>query len=576
MGRRRLLQPVSEIAYFSMEVALQSEMPTYAGGLGVLAGDTLRGAADLGIPLVGLSLLHRKGYFFQRFDEDGRQLEDPVAWSPDDWLRPVEAGAHVEVEARTVRIRAWRYDVASLSGGVVPVFLLDTDLPENDPQDRRLTDHLYGGDDRYRLAQEVVLGIGGVRMLRALGLTALRRFHMNEGHSALLALELLDEEARAGRDAGDAAERVRRRCVFTTHTPVPAGHDRFPLDLAERVLGRERCAALETLGCFDSELNLTLVALELSRYVNGVAGRHSEVSRSMFPGYTIHSITNGVHAGTWTSPPFAALFDRYLADWRRDPLSLRYALTIPRDAVWHAHLEAKRELIHEANERANAGFDRDVFTIGFARRATAYKRPTLLFRDAERLRGIAAAKGPIQIVVAGKAHPRDEAGKALLQEIGRRRADLEPEVKVAVLANYDLELAQRLTAGVDLWLNTPKPPHEASGTSGMKAAFNGVPSLSTLDGWWIEGHVEDVTGWKIGPGDPRAAAARSDDEDARDLYEALERRILPLYYGDPSVYAQVMRSTIAVNASFFNTHRMLQEYGIMAYGPAPVERQEPT
>ncbi len=555
----------ASIAYFSMEVALESQIPTYSGGLGVLAGDTLRSAADLGLPMVGVTLLHRKGYFFQRLDADGHQSEEPVAWPVDDLLEPADGACVVEVEGRSVAVRAWRYALVGAGGLSVSVLLLDTDVPENDPGDRRLTDQLYGGDDRYRLCQELILGVGGVRMLRALGSTRVARFHMNEGHSSLLALELFAEELeRNPSDRSGAIERTKRKCVFTTHTPVPAGHDRFPLELARRVLGGPRVDALHALGCCDTELNMTHVALTLSHYVNGVSKRHGEVSHSMFPNYPIGSITNGVHSATWTAPPFAALYDGHIPGWRKDSFSLRYAISIPPEAVRLAHREAKHRLVAEVNERTNAGLDSDVFTLGFARRATAYKRPDLLFHDPERVRGLARQHGGLQIVFAGKAHPRDEGGKALIQKIFQWSKDLAPETKIAYLPNYDLAMGVLLTAGVDVWLNTPRPPYEASGTSGMKAAHNGVPSLSILDGWWLEGYVEGITGWAIGP-QRGSKSERSDADDASDLYWTLEKLVLPLYSDRGDGWARLMRSTIAFNASFFNAQRMLLQYVAMAY-----------
>jgi starch phosphorylase len=553
------------IAYFSMEVALESRIPTYSGGLGVLAGDTLRSAADLGLAMVGVTLLHRKGYFFQRLDALGQQHEEPVAWPVDDVLEPVAASCVAEVEGRPVEVRAWRYTIGGAEDPSVPVLLLDTDVPGNAPDDRRLTDHLYGGDARYRLAQELILGVGGVRMLRALGYDRVDRFHLNEGHSSLLALELFAEElARPPGDRDGAIERTKRKCVFTTHTPVPAGHDRFPLDLARGVLGAARVNALEVLGCCDSELNMTRVGLTLSHYVNGVSKRHGEVSHSMFPNYPIGSITNGVHSATWTAPAFADLYDGYIPGWRKDSFSLRYAIGIPPEAIRQAHRETKQRLIAAVNERTNVGFDSDRFTVGFARRATAYKRPDLLFHDPDRLRHIAGQHGGMQVVFAGKAHPRDEEGKALIRRIVQWGKTLLPEVRVVYLANYDLALGLLLTAGVDVWLNTPRPPHEASGTSGMKAAHNGVPSLSVLDGWWVEGYVEGITGWAIGPR-RGATTQRSDAEDAADLYWTLEKQVLSLYHGGADPWARLMRSTIAFNASFFNAQRMLQQYAVMAY-----------
>jgi starch phosphorylase len=554
---------VRQVAYFSMEVALEEGMPTYSGGLGVLAGDTLRSAADLGIPMIGVTMLWRKGHFFQTLDEDGWQHESAVEWSPDDWLTPTVARAEVEIEGRKVALRAWQYTITGISGSMVPVLLLDSNLPENAPFDRTLTDYLYGGDPHYRLCQEAVLGIGGVRMLRAFGYGDVASFHLNESHAALLALELLRENLHGKLKRDEAIAAVKDRCVFTTHTPVPAGHDQFPEDLALKVLGMERVETLRTLACCEGTLNMTRVALNLSRYVNGVTERHGEVSRSMFPGYPIGSISNGVHSASWIAPALQRLYDLHIPNWRSDFLALRYAESIDCAEIVAAHDEAKRELIDEANRLTNGGLDHHEFTIGFARRATGYKRPMLILHDCERLKQIASKFGTLQLVFAGKAHPQDQDGKALIKEIVGASTRMPGGIKLVYLHNYDVRAARLMVAGVDLWLNTPKPPMEASGTSGMKAAHNGVPSLSIYDGWWLEGCVEGVTGWGIGP---RARDAQhSDGDDARDLYATLEERILPVYRHDSGRWAEIMRSSIALNASFFNTHRMLQEYYIQAY-----------
>jgi starch phosphorylase len=560
---------VPTVGYFSMEIAINATMPLYSGGLGVLAGDTLRSAADLHVPLVAVTLLYRKGYFYQQLDAGGQQREEPVAWVPDDVLRELPVRASVSIEGRTVWLRPWRYDVAGIDGGQVPVYLLDADLPENTEADRRLTDSLYGGDQRYRLCQEIILGIGGVRMLRALGYRDVHIFHMNEGHASLLTVELLDEEAhRAGRGTITPAdvEAVRRQCVFTTHTPVPAGHDQFPLALVNEVLRRPELFAMKEVFSCDGVLNLTYLALNLSYYVNGVATRHAEVSRAMFAPHVIDAITNGVHATTWASPPFAALFDAHIPGWRQNNARLRHALRIPTPDLMRARREAKRSLIEYVNRAANTGMDLDVLTLGFGRRATPYKRTDLLLTDVERLRYIAATVGPLQVVYAGKAHPRDEGGKELIRRIVRAAASLVPLIKIVYLENYDIELARALIAGSDIWLNTPQPPLEASGTSGMKAAINGVPSLSVLDGWWIEGHTEGVTGWSIGePHEVSAPASDTSASDATSLYDKLERSIAPMFYREPDRFADVMRHAIALNGSFFNTQRMIQEYVSKAY-----------
>ena len=586
------MQTERTVGYFSMEIALEAGLPTYSGGLGVLAGDTIRSAADLKVPMVAVTLLHRKGYFCQHLDASGWQTEEPAEWVVQDFLEEMPPRVTVKLEGRPVQIRAWKYEVKGIGGATVPVYLLDCDLPENTEWDRKLTHYLYGGDSWYRLCQETVLGIGGVRMLRALGYNSLTRFHMNEGHASLLTVELLYERVRkASRKLIEAEdiEAVRGQCIFTTHTPVPAGHDQFPVDMVRRLMGEGEfrldvsnvlVASLRNhifrRGNGDSEgdgplregdmLNMTYLALNLSHYVNGVAKKHAEVSQHMFAEYRVDAITNGVHAATWTSPAFQALFDKNIPGWREDNFSLRSALGIPSSEVWQAHSAAKRELVQYVNREANAGLDVDVLTLGFARRAATYKRADLLFRDLDRLRAISAKAGRLQIIYGGKAHPQDVAGKQVIQRIIQAGDALKHDIRVCYLPNYDMDLARRLVAGVDVWLNTPEPPMEASGTSGMKAALNGVPSLSTLDGWWIEGCIEGVTGWALGdrcdittnPGD-RAAC------DAASLYDKLEQVIVPLFYGNRDRFLDVMRHAIALNGSFFNTQRMVLQYVLKAY-----------
>ncbi len=555
------------VAYFTMEIALRNEIPTYSGGLGVLAGDTVRSAADLVLPLVAVSLVSRAGYFCQAIDAQGRQVEQAATWEPHDWAQPLDAKIAVSIEGRAVWIGAWLYVLDGYLGGRQPVLLLDTDLDENHADDREITHYLYGGDDTYRLKQEIVLGIGGVRLLQALGFK-IRHHHMNEGHSALLGLELLrryeypPEDLRPGELPYDVP-RVREQCNFTTHTPVEAGHDRFAYPLVQRVLGTiVDAATLKHLAGEDS-LNMTRLALNLSEYVNGVAKRHAEISNTMFPGYRVHAVTNGVHPFIWTSEPFRTLYDRYLPSWCHEPEQLvRADCCIPDAAFREAHAQAKRTLIERVRARSGVSLDPQTAILGFARRMTAYKRPDLLFSDLERLKAIARQR-PFQVVLAGKAHPRDDGGKRLIEELHARARALEGSVPVVYLPDYDMEIAQALVAGVDVWLNTPLRPFEASGTSGMKAAFNGVPSLSVLDGWWIEGCIEGVTGWAIGH------AADADDGDARALYDKLEQVVLPLYYAekqdDPAGWVRVMKGAISKNASYFNSHRMMRRYAAEAY-----------
>jgi starch phosphorylase len=406
-------------------------------------------------------------------------------------------------------------------------------------------------------------------MLRALGYDHLERFHMNEGHASLLTLELLEEKARAAGSTTltqDDIETVRRQCLFTTHTLVPAGHDQFPLALVERVLGhREVFIGKKDVFCHEGQLNLTYLALNLSHYINGVAKRHGEESSLLFAGYVIDSITNGVHAATWVAKPFQELYDRYIPAWRQDNFNLRYALSIPKEEIWRAHTQAKKQLIHYVNHETNAGMDVDVLTLGFGRRATTYKRADLLFADPERLKSIVTHAGPLQVIYGGKAHPQDYGGKDLIKRIFQAKERLKQDIKISYVENYDIDLGKMMVAGVDVWLNTPQPPLEASGTSGMKAALNGVPSLSVLDGWWIEGRIEGVTGWAIGEDEPRSALGGERSKVVSSLYDKLEHLISPLFYHHRDQFLDVMLHAIALNGSFFNTHRMMLQYVLKAY-----------
>jgi starch phosphorylase len=557
------------IAYFSMEIALSPALPTYSGGLGMLAGDTLRSAADTCAPMVAISLAHRRGYFRQHLDATGQQTESDVPWSPETTLPSAGKTVRIVMQGREIRIQAWRFDVVGAAGHIIPVFLLDTDIDGNDLYDRRLTDHLYGGDTYYRLCQEAVLGLGGVALLRELGIRP-EVFHMNEGHAALLSIGLLEEQIGSGslEQATDQdVNAVAAQCVFTTHTPVPAGHDQFGLDQMYTVLGQERGIAIERFGgVHNGLLNMTYLALRFSRYVNGVAMQHGKVSQQMFPGYHVHAITNGVHAATWISHPLQALLDAEVPEWRRDNNYLRSVYGIPPAKIANCHAIAKQKLMAEVAALTGQQLNPKMLTLGFARRVATYKRASLLFQDTKRLTRLAKKIGGLQIIFAGKAHPADTAGKGLIREVFTAAEQLRANgIRILYLENYDWELATLLTQGVDVWVNTPRRPYEASGTSGMKAALNGVPSLSVLDGWWIEGCAEDVTGWAIDDAEDEAGEASS-------LYDKLENKIAPLY-ARPSAWARMQQHCIGINGSFFNTHRMLEQYYNNAYFPRVTEEE---
>ena len=546
------------VGYFSMEIGISPHLPTYSGGLGILAGDILKSAADLGVPVVGVTLLYRKGYFRQELSGDGTQTEKPVEWEPEKLLTRLDNRVSVTLEGRTIKVRAWGYVYVGHSGYPLPIYFLDTDIDDNTPADRSLTWELYGGDNRYRLCQEMVLGVAGLRLLRDLGYKNIKTFHLNEGHAGFISLELTRELGYEDFD------KVRDEVIFTTHTPVPAGHDYFPYDLISSVVEEYNASQLRRM-LGGSGVSMTELGLKFSRYVNAVSEKHAEVSRKMFGTDKVDFVTNGVHSTTWTCPGFARLFDKYIPAWRNDPSRLIQALQLPEEEVWKAHQAAKMRLFARVLEETGVELDADVLTIGFARRAATYKRADLLFTDVKRLMDVGAGK--VQLIFAGKAHPHDLPAKDIIKHIFSISNDIKTAIPTVYLENYNMELAQLLTAGVDVWLNTPIRPREASGTSGMKCVHNGVMNFSVLDGWWIEGWVEGVTGWSIGPAATEVELIEYDEkQDAMDLYNKLDEKIIPLYYNDRHKWIEMMKSTIALNASYFNTHRVVKEYCEKAYG----------
>lgn len=554
------------IAYFTMEIGITNDIPTYSGGLGILAGDMVKSAADLNLPMIGVTLVSRKGYFTQKIAADGTQDAYPLPWHPEMILELLPVKTLVTIENRDVKVQAWLYRVKSPNGGVVPVLFLDTNIPGNAEEDQGITDHLYGGDNAYRLKQEIVLGIGGYRILSALGFF-IRKYHMNEGHAALLTLELLNDTYRHNKPGDEMPwnpHKVAEKCVFTTHSPVSADHDHFPYPLVEKILGS--LVPVEVLKTYagSEDFNMTVLALKLSGFVNGVAKKHSEVSTAIFPGFKIHAITNGIHPFTWASPFFVNLYNDHLPGWANEPEVLVRIDSVPDEELWDAHAGAKAFLFQYVAEETGVTLDPELLTIGFARRATAYKRGDLIFSDINRLLKIGA--GRLQLIFSGKAHPHDAAGKEMIRRIIEGTHALGGKVSAVYLENYNMEIASKMIPGVDLWLNTPMRPLEASGTSGMKAALNGVPNFSILDGWWLEGHIEGVTGWSIGASSNGTSPDRNHDaEDALDLYHKLEKSIIPLYYNDRPGWIRLMKNAIGKNAYYFNTHSMMRRYVTEAY-----------
>jgi len=611
------------IAYFCAEFGVHASIPIYSGGLGILAGDHFKEASDLGIPLVGVGLFYQKGYFRQRMTEDGRQLAIEEPFDADSMaIRKVlgngEEGAHafVTLDGRVVHLGVWEMLLGSSS-----IYLMDTDIEANHPEDRKLSHQLYSGDNEMRLRQEIVLGIGGVRVLRALGVHP-DVWHANEGHAAFMTLERYREYVEDGVSAEEARRRVSESTVFTTHTPVAAGHDAFSLDRMDRYfkhyldrlgLSREELNALGRHPHDDGRFHMSTLAIRMSDARNGVAERHGEVARrmwrSMWPNVAsddevpIGHVTNGVHVPSWVSPPFRDLFHRYLGpDWELqhdDPALWERALDLPDHLVWEAHKKCRGRLFTELRMRARGRWTDGesapsqvvaagtllgptTLTIGFARRFATYKRATLLFKDIERLRAILLDPWrPVQIVMAGKAHPADKPGQELLAEVYGMASDPAFAGRIAFVENYEMNIARELVSGVDVWLNTPRPPMEASGTSGQKAAINGVPHLSTLDGWWAEGFPR-LNGWAIGEdlgGETPEDWAVADQEDAESLYRVIEEELRPLYYardadGVPRGWVRMMKQAIRTGGARFTARRMLKEYTEQYYVPAAIRARE--
>ncbi len=546
------IAPLS-VAYFTMEIGLKGSIPTFAGGLGVLAADLMRSAADLKLPAACMTMCWKHGYLRQSINADGTQDYADVEWNREKELTKLSQKVTVTIEGRPVSVGVWVLELRNQTGDhAVPVYFLDTDLPDNTPADRAICERLYGGDQAMRIKQELILGIGGVRMLRALGHEDIANFHMNEGHCAFLTLELL-------RERGFSDDAVRRSCAFTTHTPVKAGHDVFPYDLAWKIAGDNLPWHIKKLAGEDA-LSMTQLAMSLCRYTCGVSQVHGQVSSRMF-GRTVDAITNGVHHVEWTCPEMQAVFDGFIPGWRADPsLLAAHSRELPDDRLWAAHQEAKKRLLSLVNAgRSDDLFSPDVLTIASARRVVAYKRPELLYTNLERLREVGCGK--IQILHAGNAHPGDAFAMEVIQHMIERSRTLKGCIRIAYLSNYNPDLAKLLVGGADVWLNTPTRLHEASGTSGMKACLNGVLNLSTLDGWWIEGFAKDPeAGWRIGP---LASSLDADDTrkiDAEDLCTQLQYQVIPEYeYPGRARWIRRMKRAIGL-MGYFNAQRCVGEY----------------
>ena len=554
------LKRETKIAYISMEIALESNIPTYSGGLGILSGDTVRSAADLEIPMVGICLCYSSGYFYQLFNERGEQKEKEIEWSFFYEFDKVEEPIRVKIEDKDVKVSAWLYKIIGQSGHILPIYLLTTDVEGNELWMKKMTGSLYDATSRWnRIVQEMILGIGGVKLLKSQGYDNIKTYHINEGHGAFATLELYNELK--------SIEKVKQKVVFTTHTPVPAGHDRFDDGLVRQVFLDRFPSEIRKLAYEGSQLNMTLLAMNLSRYINAVSKKHGEITKKMFPNQEIDYITNGIHLPFWVSKPIRKIFDRKWPNWKANPRLLENAIELDDLEIFDAHIENKFNLMNYQKGHSWNLLDEELITVAFARRFATYKRAVLLFHDIDRLGKI--CKDNVQFIFAGKAHPNDEDGKSFIKQIFESGEYLYKNygVKVVLMENYNIDLAHMLISGVDIWLNTPERFKEASGTSGMKAALNGVLNLSVQDGWWLEGYkMNRLAGWPIGPDDSNPNDPKISNDwniDAEALYNILQNEIINCYMDhDEWVFKQ--KNAIAL-AAYFNTHRMIEEYADRAY-----------
>ncbi len=539
-----------QIAYFSAEIGISSNLPTYSGGLGVLAGDHIKSAADLKINMVAISLLYKEGYFKQIIDQEGKQREVYPKFVPEPILSELSHIFSINLNGKEIFIKACVYNHQSINGFTVPIYFLDTDISENDDETRGITLRLYSGDNRHRILQESILGYGGMKLLEILNQTNIKKYHMNEGHCSFIVLDLLKKYK------GDI-KKVRSKCHFTTHTPVPAGHDQFEYKLVKEILGNLISDDISLPSMNHNKFHMTELGLQFSKTANGVSKLHGDVAQKQFPWRDIGYVTNGVHHYTWVSNSFAALFDEFFPNWQYEPESLKNIDKVDSNALWDAHFKAKTELLHFANSQLSKALDPNILTIGFARRAATYKRAQLIFKEPEKLIDLGAGK--IQLVFSGKAHPNDKEGKELISGIIQNAKDFEGKIKIIYLENYNMWLGKLITSGVDVWLNTPLRPNEASGTSGMKSALNGIPNLSILDGWWDEGCNDKVNGWSIG-----SSEHVDDDRDVSSLYETLKLDVIPTFYDDRERWISIMRNSIKTGVDF-TSQRMLKDYQKLYY-----------
>lgn len=542
------------VAYFSMEIGIRDDIKSYAGGLGILSGDTLKSAADEGFNMVGVTILYRNGYFKQVIDSEGIQQEEDETWDFRGLLEYTGITSSINLaEGKKIFFEILKYEIEGIDGHRVPIYFLNTDIEQNEQQFRYISFNLYTPFEETRLLQEIVLGIGGVQALKDLGYKTFDNYHLNESHAAFSILAVEDEI--------EDVSMIKNRIVFTTHTPAEHGHQKYSKEWLEKFLLEDHMERLSPF--FEKDLlNLTKYCLANAKYSNAVAKKHGQVSSKMFPDFEIDYITNGIHTNSWISDSASELFDKMIPGWRQSPEIFRNVEAIPNEEIEVMHMINKKKLVEFVKKTTGKSMFEDIFTIGFGRRVDGYKRSDFILRDLERLKNIASQYRGIQLIFSGKAYFDYKDGEDIITRINSLAEDAFDHIDIVYIPDYGIEVSKKMVAGVDLWLNNPMKPLEASGTSGMKAALNGVPNFSTVDGWWVEGLIEGVTGWAIGVEDPNKL---TEEEELNDLYHKLEKTILPLYYNNRSDWVDVQKSAISLNASFFNTSRMLKEYLLRGY-----------
>jgi glycogen phosphorylase len=544
---------IPKIGFISMEFGINSKMNTYCGGLGILSGDIIKSCTDMEVKMTGFSILYKKGWFKQKIDDNGYQVIEDDIWDYNALLIDTQKHFKIVIKNVITEVKIWEYKVkSSVNNFENSIYFLDVDIEGNDPIIRQCSNNIYSTNKDIFYCQQVLLSLGIVELEKELDLN-IDIYHLNESHAVFHILNLLSKYNE---------NEVKSKMVFTSHTPLETAHQKFNLDILKQYISKDLVKKIPASLIQNNEINLTKLALYYSKFSNAVAKRHEEVSDKMYPEFQLDHVTNGVHAETWACSGLGEIFDKYINGWRQDPYLLRQVGVIPDEILEESHMKNKINLCNHVNALYDKGLDPNVFTIGFARRTVGYKRANMILTEMDRLKNISKKFGKLQIIFAGKAYPTDKEGIELIKSLLDACKMQDNNLKIAFIENYNMDIAKKMVLGVDLWLNNPIPPLEASGTSGMKASLNGIPNFSILDGWWVEGHIEGITGWSIGQ--DLCVGDFCQLIEIEDLYAKLENQIFNAW-NDKKQWSLIRKSCIALNGPYFNTHRVVQEYILKAY-----------